>query len=84
MASKVDAVRSKVQTAVTMKEVSKELQFTSVYPHSWSTGEICALGCKEHDTGCEGTWQSHKHHGLTEDFCCDGKNFKIVLCQVIL
>lgn len=37
MASKVDAVRSKVQTAVTMKEVSKDLKLKSVstYMINW-------------------------------------------------
>lgn len=52
MASKVDAVRSKVQTAVTMKEVVNFFKLENL------SITFILTGCKEHGTGCQSIRQS--------------------------
>lgn len=64
MASKVDAVRSKVQTAVTMKEVN------SITMHSKKESHISTFnaGCQKYGTGGKGLRQGCQHHGSPKNF----------------
>lgn len=83
LSSRVDAVASKVQTAVTMKSVSYFSQSLNIIKHMWNTKTVLGLhfqnilflpsAHQKYGSGLQGHGESNEIHGSREVVDRDGQ-----------